>query len=149
MTRLFESRKDTIVSEDGEVISTTTTTSIQSIKAIRPKSFVNLLIDGAPLLFSLSGAELKLFLAVAVEIDYEGNVDLSTSKRRDICGRLGIKPKSFGNTLSKLKKEDYLRELDGSRLVVNPTVVHKGPLKDIAKRIREYEETSDGSAIAC
>lgn len=99
------------------------------------------------MLLRITGQELRLVVAMARHISYDGVIELE-EVMEEVSKVMDISRVTIREMMSRLAKEGIVKRFGSGRYWINPDVMFKGEVKSRAKRIIEFydykEETVNG-----
>lgn len=140
MSYISETTTETTIDVNGEVLSSKRKERKCRLKPAKATNYSVLLHEGYALLRELTTGEFRLLMELGVNLDYNGNVDLSSYKRKEMCQSLGCDPKSLANRLTGLKKKKLILHVELSKYEISPLVFFRGDFKMLGQRQQNYRE---------
>lgn len=144
-TKYFERTVDetTVDTDTGEVLNTTTQTSVVFSKTSGEDTFIKLYIQDLGKLNNLQHKTMLVLFELIKTMDYQNEISVSIGKKKDICKVLDIYNSVKGELatnvvdqhITKLVKANLLFRKDKGMYIVNANLFGKGKWTDI-KSIR-------------
>lgn len=128
--------------ESGEVIQETQT-SIYTLD--REPDFVKLYVDDIRHLYNISNTD--ILLAFVRKMNYDNEIALNASIKRDISNALGTTVSNIDKMISKYVQKDILIRKDRGLFLVNPYLFGRGKWQDIRKIRLSIEYTLEGRKV--
>ncbi len=134
--QVWEHRKSEVDHSTGEV---THETAYSKSKVSVEPPFIKVYIRDIGTMAGLNPCQCALLHELAMLIDYEGMISLTTLKRRRIIAALGTSEKTFRNYISILVGKGLLIRHSSSDYEANPCFFARGEWKDIQARQQDFE----------
>lgn len=135
--RIIEHKTTSVDTATGE---THEVTKSVTIKTDSQEEFIMLFLRSMGPLFEISsGVDIKvLFRLIQLASYNNGEILLTTEKRKKICEEFGFQNPNLSNTLNRLKKTGVIKGYQGT-FELNPIFAWKGDLKERARQIKKME----------
>jgi hypothetical protein len=127
---------ETVTGEGGEIKSHK---EVATIKSTGEPMFFKHYVDDISKLYRLgfSRGVLDQFLSM---MDYDGNVQLNLSIRKQIAEKLEVSVQSVRNSTTKLKREGVIFQIEENHFVVNPELFAKGKWSEVTKQREAFSK---------
>ena len=131
-----ETTTEIVDKETGEVISSTISKTF-SVKAKSDEFYFTFLTLLKDIIGLKSIVDLKVLYVLCNMAEFNtGKVSMSTNKRGEICEMLGITYNTLANSISRLKKNNFITDKKRD-YTINPDYFWKGDLKTRDQLLKE------------
>lgn len=113
----------------GEIVESVKT---KTYRVSREPSYVKTYLDDRAILYKLSPKALGFTMALIDIMDYEGNVYLNPTKKKQLAGESGYSRRGIDTALTTLTKLKICINVDLGTYAVNPYLFSKGSWSEVS-----------------